>query len=181
MKDKSDIELLRAIAQQNHEALAELYQRHAQKVYNTALNLTQNVEDAEEVTQDVFVRVYKKAHQYEQRSQVSTWIYRITVNHSLNQIKKSKRHPNPSELAAEAAVDFVHPGVRLQQKENAQMLYRCVEQLPSRQKAAFVLSYIQGLPRQQVADIMQTSLKSVESLLQRAKQNLRTILKKFQD
>jgi RNA polymerase sigma-70 factor (ECF subfamily) len=74
--------------------------------------------------------------------------------------------------------EFEHPGVLLENKENAASLYKAMECLPNSQKTAFILSYIEELPRQEVADIMETSLKAVESLLQRAKSNMRSELEK---
>lgn len=70
-------------------------------------------------------------------------------------------------------IDFQHPGVLLENKEKAQYLFSVIETLAEAQKTAFILSFVEGLPRQEVADIMETSLKSVESLLQRAKANLK--------
>ncbi len=76
-------------------------------------------------------------------------------------------------------VDFDHPGVILENKEKAKYLFKAIESLPATQKTAFILSFIEELPRQEVADIMQTSLKAVESLLQRAKKNLRLRLERM--
>ena len=69
--------------------------------------------------------------------------------------------------------DFEHPGVLLENKENAKALFKVIDTLPETQKTAFILSYIEDMPRQEVADVMETSLKAVESLLQRAKGNLK--------
>lgn len=69
--------------------------------------------------------------------------------------------------------DFNHPGVQMERQEDAQFLLKVIDTLPDNQKTAFILSYIEDLPRQEVADIMNTSLKSVESLLQRGKTKLR--------
>ena len=74
--------------------------------------------------------------------------------------------------------DFEHPGILLEKKEDAKLLFLEIKTLPVSQQTAFILSLIEGLPRQEVADIMETTLKAVESLLQRAKKNLRTKLRK---
>lgn len=182
-------ELLAKIAQGSEPALEELYVRFKSRVYNTALSYLQNAEEAEEVTQDVFVKVFRSAARFEGKSSVRTWIYRITINQSLDRLNHRRRQKrfgllidlfggNPAEPAA-GLLHFDHPGVALEQQENARILFQAIELLPDQQKTAFVLSFIEDLPRQEVADVMQISLKAVESLLQRAKTNLRRRLDNF--
>lgn len=173
----SEIEIIQSIADGEEKALTVLYDLYSEKVYNTALSYTKKVEDAEEITQDVFMKIYKSAATFKGNSSVSTWIYRITVNTSLNYLKKKKRFVFfKNSLSSSQSIDFEHPGVVLENKENAVALYKAMDFLPSNQKTAFILSFIEELPRQEVADIMETSLKAVESLLQRAKINMRSEL-----
>jgi len=98
---------------------------------------------------------------------------------SLNYLKKKNRFiALKNTLTTLQSIDFEHPGVLLENKENAAALYKAMDCLSYNQKTAFILSYIEELPRQEVADIMEISLKAVESLLQRAKKNMRFELKK---
>ncbi len=177
---RSEIEIIQAIADGDDQALTELYHLYAEKVYNTSLSYTKSVEDAEEITQDVFVKIYKSASSFRASSSASTWIYRITVNASLNRLKKKNRFKLfKSSLPNANSIDFEHPGVILENKENAAALYKAMDCLPNSQKTAFILCLIEDLPRKEVADIMGISLKAVESLLQRAKKNMRVELEKF--
>lgn len=133
-----------------------------------------NVEEAEEITQDVFLTIFTKADTFKGNSKVSTWIYRITINKALNQLEKRKRQPKADrEIQEYHLLDFQHPGVLLENKEHARYLFTAINSLIEAQKTVFILSYVEGLPRQEVANIMNTTLKSVESLLQRAKSNLK--------
>lgn len=75
--------------------------------------------------------------------------------------------------------DFEHPGVLMENKENTKALFKAIHTLPNQQKTAFILSFVEELPRQEVADVMEVSLKAVESLLQRAKKNMRPELEKL--
>ncbi|MFK7926340.1 MAG: RNA polymerase sigma factor [Bacteroidia bacterium] len=167
-------QIIQEIVKGNKNAFEMLYNSVSAKVYNTALSYTKDVGDAEEITQDVFVKLHKGAASFKGDSSLETWIYRITVNTSLNYLKKKNRfalfkstYPNTQ------TIDFNHPGVLLERKEKAAMLFKVMDSLPDRQKTAFILSYIECLSRKEVAEIMETSLKAVESLLQRAKENLR--------
>ena len=151
-----------------------MYILYKNKVYNTAIGYLQNVEDAEEITQDVFLTIFQKADTFMGNAKVSTWIYRITINKSINQIEKKKRRPSSdSELKDFHKIEFNHPGGILENQEKMKYLFAAINTLAEKQKTSFILSYVEGLPRQEVADIMKTTLKSVESLLQRAKINLR--------
>lgn len=173
-------EIIKAIVAGEKEAFSILYKQFSEKIYNTALSYTKNVEEAEEITQDVFIKVFKNIRSFEGSSSLNTWIYRITTNTSLNYVKKANRLINyKNSLSYSTTRDFDHPGVLLENKENVSALYKVMDGLPENQKTAFILSFIEYLPRQEVADIMELSLKAVESLLQRAKKNMRKELEKI--
>ena len=169
----------------NEKSFRDFIQEHQQRVYNTALNILQNEQDAEEIAQDVFIEAYNKAHTFKGESQVSTWLYRITINKSIDLIrskKRKKRFAFITELFHESgepisdASDFVHPGVVAEKKEKAAILYRAINQLPETQKIAFLLSETDGLSYGEISEIVGTSVSSIESLLFRARKNLRKIL-----
>lgn len=180
MSPEAEIALLQSLARGNKQAFQQCYGLFSEKVYNTAISYVQNNADAEEITQDVFVKIYQNAGKFQGNSAVGTWVYRITVNASLNHLKKKNRFSflsiGPSERDQP---DFEHPGILLENKEEAKILFKVIQSLPDQQKTAFILSFIEHLPRQEVADIMELSLKAVESLLQRAKGNLRKKLEKI--
>lgn len=183
------LECLARIGGGSEAALSDLYAAFKARVYNTVLGMLQNEADAEEVTQDVFVKIYQSAARFEGKSSVATWIYRIAVNHALSKLSHRKRQKRFAWIvrlsgadSTEPALDlpfFEHPGIILEKKENARILFKAIESLPEQQQTAFVLSFVEALPRQEVADIMEISLKAVESLLQRAKANLRARLDHF--
>lgn len=175
----SDNRLIEDIVTGSQEAFVSLYNTYSPNVYNTALSYTKNSEDAEEVTQDVFMKIHKNAASFKGDSALNTWIYRITVNTALNCLKKKNRFTLFKNTLSDTQIsDFEHPGVILENKENARALYKAMDCLPENQKTAFILSFIEGLPRKEVADVMENSLKAVESLLQRAKKNMRVELEK---
>lgn len=157
-------------------------------VYNTALGIVQNAEDAEDITQEVFVQVYQSISSFKGDSKFSTWLYRITVTKSLDHQRKKKRKKrfafvrslfgDDSEVLINPP-DFNHPGVMLDKKEDAATLFKVISQLPENQRVAFTLHKLEGLSYQEVSEIMQTSLSSVESLMHRAKTNLRKNLEDY--
>ncbi len=164
---------------------SELYKQHCKLVYNLALQYLQNKEDAEEITQDVFVSVYRNSNKFEEQSAYSTWIYRITINKCLDYIKARKRKKrfafvqslfNSEGKLQDIADEFNHPGIQLEQKEAYKNLFIAINSLTENQRTVLILHKIEQLPQQKIAEIMGISPKAVESLMQRAKN---TLLKKM--
>jgi len=157
-------------------------------VYNTALGLLQNPEDAEDITQEVFIKVYESVHQFKGESAFSTWLYKIAVTKSLELIRSRKRKKRfafvtsilgeNNELRHDPP-EFNHPGVQLDNRERAAKLFRAIAKLPDNQKVAFTLHKLEGVPYQEISEIMKLSVSAVESLLHRARNNLRKELEDY--
>lgn len=162
------------------DSFRKIYFEHRVLVYNLALHYALNIEDAEEITQDVFVKVHESYEKFDNRSSLKTWIYRITVNQSLDFIKRrdSKKRffifgrKSTSEREYFNLSNFEHPGAELENKEQNALLFSVIEQLPETQRTAFLLSKLEGLGNPEIAAIMETSVGAVESLLVRAKKSL---------
>jgi RNA polymerase sigma factor (sigma-70 family) len=170
-------------------AFKVLFENFKSRVFNTCLSYLQQTEEAEEITQDVFIEIHRSIGNYKGESTLSTWIYRISVNKCLDSLRHTKRKKRAGFLVylfKKDSVDlqfdtphFDHPGVALENKEKASLLFKGIDKLPDQQKTAFILSQVEDLPQKEIAVIMQLSEKAVESLLQRAKANLRKDLKIF--
>lgn len=165
-------------------SIKELYDEHGGLVYNLCLNYLQNVEDAEEVTQDVFVKIHLKLNSFKQEANIKTWIYRITVNKCLDFLKAKKRKkrfgfvtPIYDNSESFSYSDFNHPGIRLEHLEATENLLKLINELAPNQKTALMLKAIEGLPQKEIATVMELTEKAVESLLSRAKRNLKEKLK----
>lgn len=153
------------------------------------LHYVLNPEDAQDITQEVFVKIYQRYHQYNpQSASLKTWIYRIAINHCLDflKAKKSKKRfgflsplfQMDSDEPISNAIEVNHPGIQTENKEAIESLLQIIYTLPENQKTAIILCRIEDRSQKEVAEIMNTSVKAVESLLQRAKQ---TIQKRLTD
>ena len=177
------IERLKKADEQSFIELMEAYQH---RVYNTVLSLLQHKQDAEDITQEVFLQVFKSVHSFRGEAKLSTWIYRIALSKvtEFERRRKAKKRiqaimqiwGGAEEQAAEIP-DFDHPGILLQQKEQAQLLFKAIRQLPENQRQAFILIKAEGLTYLEAGEIMDKNVKSLEGLLHRAKEQLRIILK----
>ena len=133
--------------------------------------------------------VFQSIANFKGQSSLSTWIYRLTVNKCLDQIRAKKRHKRVGFLTGlfhsesgevlHEVSHFDHPGIALEKKEKAGFLFKAIECLPENQKTAFILSQTEEIPQKEIAEIMHCSVKAVESLIQRAKANLRKELGKM--
>ncbi len=171
------------------QSFEEIYEEYKHLVFNLSLHYVQQKEEAEDITQEVFVKVYRNLSNYDPTAaSLKTWIYRITVNQSLDYIKskKSKKrfgfitslfNSTTNEPVTEAA-QLNHPGIAAEDKEELNVLLQIINSLPENQRTAIILTKIEDRPQKEVAEIMNTSVKAVESLLQRAKQ---TIAKKLKE
>jgi RNA polymerase sigma-70 factor (ECF subfamily) len=180
-------ELISGLRTADERAFKYLVDTYQDRVYNTALGIVQNAEDAEDVAQEVFIKVYKSIHNFKGESKLSTWLYRIATTGALDLLrsrKSKKRAGLIQRLFGEGnepqfeLPDFEHPGVTLDRKENAARLFKAIGQLPENQKSAFVLHKLEDLSYQEISEVMETSVAAVESLMHRARQNLRKILEK---
>ncbi len=163
----------------------EIYSAHHVMVYNLALQYVQNIEDAQEITQDVFVKVYENLNSFRKHSNLKTWIYRIAIHQSLDFIK-SKKAKKRSFLFSMFSIqdarfiieplNFNHPGVELENKENYQRIFNAINQLGDQQRTAIILLKIEGRSQAETAEIMSITTKALDSLYQRAKSNLASLL-----
>ena len=163
----------------------DTYLRYKDLVYNLALQYCQNREDAQEITQDVFVNLHERGDTFQGRSDLKTWVYRITVNRSLDFLKAKRRKKRglfSSALRIESQTtelplaNFDHPGVLLESKERIADIFQAINQLPASQKTVIILLKIEQKSQAETAEIMGRSVKSIDSLYQRARKNLQKLL-----
>ena len=179
-------ELVAALQNRQETAFKYLVEKFQNKVYNTVLSIIQNDMEAEDISQEVFIEVYESINKFKGESKISTWIYRISTTKALEAYRKKKTQKRFAFLTSlfggeddeiiHHPVEFEHPGVVMENKERAGILFAAIAQLPENQKVAFTLCNIEGLSYQEITEVMQISLSSVESLIFRAKTNLRKSL-----
>lgn len=166
----------------------ELVSRFQDKVYNICFGFLNNAEDAEDTAQEVFIEVHRSLRLFKGDAALDTWIYRIAVNKSMERIRYAKREKRFAWLTSlfgreEETGSFhrneLHPGVQLENRERAQILYGAIDRLPDNQRIAFITHKVEGLSHQEVAEVMQLSLSAVESLMHRARKNLQKMLHDF--
>lgn len=178
----SDQELIEGIIRRDRAALQFLVDTYQRQVIKTAYYLVGDMAEAEDISQDTMMEVVRSISKFKGRSALSTWIYRITVNRSLNAVKRNKRRDLFTRIetffSGSGTVDrnvedaFIQHENPVEKNENSAILYHAISMLPENQRIAFTLHKFEDLPYQEIASVMQVSLSSVESLIHRAKMNL---------
>jgi len=180
-------ELIQQLCRREEPAFRWLVETYRNKVYHTVLNILQNKIEAEDTAQEVFIQVYESIGKFKGESSLSTWIYRITVRKALDKIRRKKTRQRlqqwlPWWMPAEMPVNeiaFDHPGIALDRKETAAVLFDAIDSLPPKQQVAFTLIKVQGLSYAQASEIMQQGIKAIESLISRATNNLQLRLEQY--
>lgn len=171
-------------------AFQKLITVHQKTVINTCFRFLLNREDAEDIAQEVFIQVYQSIKTFNGQSKLSTWIYRIAVSKSIDEIRRRNRKKRITEAGrllhlediAEWIAGGIMPDTKLRQDESMNAVMNVMNKLPENQRVAFTLSRIEGFSNPEIAEIMNTTLLAVESLIFRAKrkisEELERVLKK---
>ena len=169
--DDSDEALMALVAKGDQRAYRQLTRRHLPAMLGLARRILGNSADAEEAVQEAMLRVWTHAPRWQPLAAFRTWLTRVVVNLCLD---RKRRAPWVGLEAAGEIVDPAPGAAELSEAdERERLLARAIDQLPARQRSAIVLTYSEGLSNAQVAEILDTTVSAVETLLVRGKQNLR--------
>ena len=183
----NETELIEQLKLGDETAFKTIVEQWKDMVYNTILGIVQNETEAEDLAQDVFIKVFEKIGTFKGDSKFSTWLYRIATTTALDHLRSKKRKKRFGFLQSlggesdekDLIPDFHHPGVRLDNKERAAVLFKAIESLPENQKTAYTLHKLEGLSYRDVSEVLNTTVSAVESLMSRANQNLRKELGEY--
>lgn len=170
-QNKWDAELLARFSNGDRDAAMALTSRLAPIVFSQAFRMLGDRSEAEDVTQESLVRLWKAAPDWKaNRAKITTWLYRVTLNLCIDRLRKSNR--NSGEVQQEVVDGTPSAERNLQTTERLQALQHALQTLPGRQKQAVILRHIEGLSNAEIADIFGISVAAVESLVSRGKRAL---------
>jgi len=184
MTERSDIELMLAVQAGDKEAFSVLVNRHRDAVVNLTYRYLGNRTDAEDLAQDVFIRVHRARGSYRPEAKFTTWLYRVAVNASLNEVRNRKNRPThgAAQLPGGESEGFIpaladenagSPPAEAERSELQRQVRAAVEELPERQRMALLLNKFHGLSYEDLASTMEMSIPAIKSLLVRARENVR--------
>ncbi|HUW05499.1 MAG TPA: sigma-70 family RNA polymerase sigma factor [Williamwhitmania sp.] len=181
--------LIKRVLEGEPEQFAQLVTEHQHRVFNTAMGLLHNHSDAEDITQDVFLEAFRSLASFRNNSSFATWLYRITINKSLNLLKKKKRswvvqsidglfqgNQNPTDLLQDYSPNAQE---NMEEEQQVKILQVTLGKLPDNQRVAFTLSKYDELSYAEIAEVMKLSVSAVESLIFRARKKIITTIEKI--
>lgn len=182
MSDKSDLQLVSEFQNGNIESFNELVRRYQQKVYWIARRMIGNHDDADDIVQEVFVKVHKKLNNFRSESSFYTWLYRIATNMSINAIRKKKlvewfRFDDALPTMNLVSDESYDPHKKMESQENRAMLSNAIAGLPAKQKQVFIFRYYDELPYAEIAKIMKTSVGGLKANYFHAVKNIQKYFK----
>jgi RNA polymerase sigma-70 factor, ECF subfamily len=173
--------------QADFSTFEELYRDYGKKILNLALRMTGDEDDARDLTQEIFIKVYENLGKFEEKSQIYTWIYRIAVNHIFNHLKKIKRtrwlnvlNENILDVLREDQVDpgyltdsgIMAPDQLLEKREREKIVREMIDSLAPKYRVPFVLFRYEEQSYEEIASTLNLSLSAVEARIHRAKKQL---------
>lgn len=156
------------------KSFEEVYRATVDFVYNVAWRVVNNREDAEEVTQEVFLLIYQKLQGFRFESSFKTWVYRMTVNCAINFLKRSARKNKTVPYEEASSVGSAAPETTAEQdrEHHQKLIAYFLDALPAAQRACVVLRSVEGLSYQQIAEALGININTVRSRLSRARETL---------
>lgn len=173
-REQSDEELVRRISEGEHDAFAQLVERHSKLFFTAAYRMTSNNEEAEDIVQDAYIKLWQRPERFDPSKGVkfTTWFYRVVTNLAIDQTRKRKPQVK-SEVLDYMADDTPLADERLSESDEQAVLEDAIQRLPERQKAALNLCFYEGLSNKEAAEVLEIGVKALESLLMRAKKALK--------
>lgn len=175
-----DLQLIRSTLAGDRNAFGELVLRYQDRLYSTLARMLGSSHDARDVSQDAFLLAYQKLDTFRQESSFYAWLFRIAYHAAINNRRRVRRTPIPLPGLGESA-DLDHPDTSLssppeapiEARESELQLHQALQQLPEDYRAALLLKELEGLPYEEIAELMQCPVGTVRSRIHRARQMLR--------
>lgn len=180
-------QLIKALKEGNRSAYQILVENNKDMVYGLCFSYLNNFQDAEDTSQEVFIQVYRSIHNFQEKSSLKTWIYRITISKCQDFIKARNRKKRFAFLTGYQEVEerwesnAQTPQQLLENKENMELLHRAIEKLSENQKNVFILNHIQGKTNVEISELLGMPKSTVDSHIKRAKDKIRVLLKDILD
>lgn len=188
-QEDSDLLVIQKFREGCQTSFEQIISRYESKVYNLAMRLTRNPEDAEEVLQDVFITIYRKIEGFEGKAKFSSWLYRITVNAAFMKLRKRKQEQSvpvedllpylQNKAVSEAHTSGTRSDARALNVEIREALEQAIMKVPGEYRAVFILRDIDGLSNKEVGEILDISIPAVKSRLHRSRLMLRKKLRRY--
>ncbi len=180
-KDLDDYELINIIMSGDNDAFGEIVARYKNLVYSVILRMINDYEEANDISQEVFIKVYKNLGKYQPEYKFSTWIMRITTNHVIDFLRKRKQETVNIEDVDYELSSSSNPEREYLEKEQGEIFAKAIAQLPDMYKMPIVLYHIKRFSYQEIADMLNIPLSKVKNRIFRGRRLLKEILERMEE
>lgn len=185
MNIQADVALIAACQQGDAQAIREVFELYKDRVYALCHHMAGNAEDAEDLTQEIFVSAFQHLSSFRAESTFGTWLYRIATNHCLNRLRKKRPEIHSFDTMNEVDIAPPAPGPSPEdmvvRKELNRRMERAVAALPENLRIVFVLGTLEGMRYKEIADVCECSEEAVKMRIHRARKQVRDKLKNYLD
>ncbi|MBY0223673.1 sigma-70 family RNA polymerase sigma factor [Sporosarcina aquimarina] len=175
---EEDLQWVREVLAGNKQAYAHIINKYKNPLYATILRMTRNPQDAQDFVQDAFLKVYHQLGKYKETGSFSSWLYRVAINHCMDEFRKKRYRSTQVELGEEQVIDSNHPEVVFLKKEKHRQLERLLATLPEDERLIMLLRYANELSYDEISELTDVPLSTVRNKLHRAKKKMRDTVKR---
>lgn len=175
---EEDIKCIHEVLSGNKQAFELIINKYKNPLYATILRMTKNPHDAQDLVQESFIKVYKQLEKYNATGSFSSWLYRVAINHCMDEFRSTRYKTKQVEIAEGKVVMTDHPEIIFMKKEKSRQLERLVATLPEDERIIILLRYVNELSYQEISELVDKPLSTVRNKLHRAKKKMRETVKR---
>lgn len=175
---EEDVKWVREVLKGNQQEFAHIIDKYKNPLYATILRMTKNPQDAQDFVQEAFLKIYHQLDKYKETGTFSSWLYRVAINHCLDEFRKKRLETTSTEFAEHRAVDRNHPEVVYLKKERQRQLERLIATLPEDERLIVLLRYANECSYEEISELAGMPLSTVRNKLHRAKKKMRNTVKR---
>ncbi|MFE8697628.1 RNA polymerase sigma factor [Cytobacillus sp. FJAT-53684] len=162
----------------NKQAYANIINKYKNQLYATILRMTKNPQDAQDLVQEAFIKVYNQLGKFDRNGSFSSWMYRVAINHCMDEFRKKRYQMKQVEVNEEKVINPNHPEVIFLKKEKSRQLERLIATLPEDERMIILLRYVNELSYDEISELIEIPLSQVRNKLHRAKKKMRDTVKR---
>lgn len=170
---EEELQWIQEVLSGNKQSYAHIINKYKNLLYATVLRMTKNPQIAQDLVQESFIKVYHQLGKFDNKGSFSSWIYRVTINHCMDEFRKKSYQMKQTEITEERVADSIHPEVILLKKEKSRQLERLIATLPEDERLIILLRYVNELSYEEISDLVEVPLSGVRNKLHRAKKKMR--------
>ena len=175
---EEELQWIEEVLSGNKQAYAHIINKYKNPLYATILRMTKKPQDTQDLVQEVFIKVYQQLGKYDRKGSFSSWMYRVAINHCMDEFRKKRYQMKIVEINEEKVVNPNHPEVIFFKKEKNRQLEWLISSLPEDERMIILLRYVNELSDSEISELIGLPLSNVRNKLHRAKKKMRETVKR---